>query len=218
MDLFWQDKHRQPEAASLGLVEWTRTIGSDFDHTGDGRVIVYRECCPVELERIRAKGGMSVTPLRSRPAGFREEMALLDEHRPAALVERGVSRLKAIYAAPAIEDVPRLPFRAQRCVLAAKVDPADCYVGDMSFIAGLIPFIGVKSRGLDEFRGAFRKYWDGVIRLEEFLAHYRPEGAGAERRWSANSGTPAAWHRNYYLPEIMVMTPLIGAERLKLVG
>jgi hypothetical protein len=218
MDYFWDDHLCQPAPIGVGLLEWARySLGAGFDDAPAHLATAYRECAPIEIERVRREGGLTSTPTDCRPADFREEMQLLDGFRPKALVERGVSRLGAIYASPALDDVPHLPFRDERHVLALKFDPAEAFVGDMSFIMGLVPFIGIRSRGLDEFRGAYHKYWEGVIGFEDFLTQYAPCGIGSSRRWCRRPEAPTDLPDKFFLPEILVMTKVVPLEHLRLV-
>jgi hypothetical protein len=197
-------------------LNWERVFGAGFGSAPKHWVSVYRESSLDELLRI-AKGGLSVPPPEMRLPEMRDEMDLLDRFRPADLVRRGVSRLEAIYAAPTTE-TPKLPFRKEHIVLELKVDPVDCYVGDMDFITCLIPFIGVRGRsGLEKYRGAFRKYWESVIPFKEFRRSYRCLETADGRQWVLKPGARKPLPRTYFDPEVLVMTHRISQRHIRIV-
>ena len=191
-------------------------LGSGFDAASPAWVSVYRECSLDELAQI-AREGLAPTPPELRPAEVRREMEILDRFRPARVIESGVSRLRAIYAAPTPEDTPRLPFRRDRIILEMTIDPAGSRVGDMNFITGLIPFLGVERGGLERFHGAFRRYWDGILPLSVFLDSYERNGDGQAGRWTVRDNAPVGLPRDFFAPEILVMTPVIDQRHIRIV-
>ncbi len=192
-------------------------LGRDFDAAPAHWVSVFRECSPEELERIAVEG-LKAPPPELRPAEIRREMETLDKFRPAIAERLGISRLRAIYAAPTAADAPSLPFRRERFVLELKVDPAAGYVGDMDFITCLIPFIGAHRFDLEQYSGAFQKYWDNIITLADFLGHYERAASGAVRPWVVRSGARSGLPRNFFAPEILLMTPAVSRHHIRVVG
>jgi hypothetical protein len=196
-------------------LNWEHLFGAGFSDVPKHWVSVYRECSLDELMRI-AREGMTVPPPEMRLPEMRAEMEVLDRFRPAKNAKQGVSRLDAIYAAPTPE-TPRFPFRNEHIVLEMKVDPAECFVGDMDFITCLIPFIGVRRYGLEKFRGAFRKYWESVIPLKDFLSNYSRLETGDGSHWilkkqSSADGLP----KSFFVPEVLVMTPRISQRHIRI--
>ncbi len=196
-------------------IDWSVMLGTGLADVPKHYVSVYRECSLDEIVRI-VREGLSVPPAETRHPDMRAEMELLDRHRPKRLIDKGVSRLGAVYAVPTTE-TPRFPFRNERYVLELKVDPEESFVGDMDFISCLIPFIGANQTGLDRYRGAFQKYWEGVVSLKDFNAHYRridtPEGT----HWMAKSTAPAKLPKTFFTPEVMIMTPIISPRHVRVV-
>lgn len=195
--------------------DWAALLGTGYADLPDHFVPVYRECGLDELVRT-CREGLSVPPSETRHPDMRAEMELLDRHRPKKLVERGVSRLGAIYATPT-DDTPKFPFRRERFVLELMVDPDEAFIGDMDFITALIPFISANQAGLDRYGGAFRKYWDNVISLREFLDHYREVANDHGAYWMAKAKAPKHLPKTIFAPEVMVMTPFISQRYVKIV-
>lgn len=176
-------------------------------------VPVYRECSLEELVRI-VREGLCVPPAETRHPDMRAEMDLLDRYRPQRVIDRGVSRLNAVYASPT-ERTPRFPFRKERYVLEVMVDPEEAFVGDMDFISLLLPFIGANQTGLDRYAAAFRKYWDSVVSLSDFRKHYR-EAQGAENGyWTIKAKAPKKLPRAVFNPEVMIMTPIVSPRHVR---
>lgn len=198
----------------IGL-DWASILGGGFSTAPRSWVSVFREVSLEELVRI-AKEGLSVPPPEMRPAEFRQEMEVLDQFRPPHIVKRGVSRLRAIYAAPTPDDAPQLPFRNERIMLEMKIDPARAYVGDMDFITCLIPFIGAQRYGLDKYHGAFKKYWDSVIPFKDFRRHYLRMDTGIGHQWVCGPGAPGGLPKNFFAPEILVMTPSVSQRHIRI--
>lgn len=188
-------------------------LGADFDAVPPHWATVYRECSPEELERIRLDG-LAAPPPECRPAKFRQEMEMLDRFRPPAVVERGVSRLNAIYAAPTPADVPCLDCRRERVVLAMRIDPAAAGVGDMHFITCLIPFLGAHRFSLDKYQGAFRKYWEGIIGFEDFRRHYERALMG-NGGWRRRADAPTELPERFFSPEILILLPRIDQRHIR---
>ncbi len=199
------------------FLDWNALLGSGFDDAPRRWVSVFRECALDELVRV-ARDGMAVPPPELRPMEIRREMETLDRFRPPAVIRRGISRLGAIYASPTAEDAPRLPFRKERIVLEMKIDPARGWVGDMDFITCLIPFIGAQPQGLERFQGAFRKYWESVIPFETFRRHYDKVRTADGCHWLVKSRAPKGLPRTFFLPEILVMTPVISQRHIRVVS
>ena len=197
--------------------ELQSAFGRDFEAAPAHWVSVFRECSPEELGRAAVEGLVVPEPVM-RPPQIRREMETLDRFRPALAERLGVSRLRAIYAAPTAEDAPSLPFRNERVVLELKVDPAVGFVGDMDFITCLIPFIDVHRTDLERFHGAFQKYWDSIITLTDFLGHYRRIDTGTARQWVVSDGSRPGLPRVYYAPEILLMTPVVSRHHIRVVG
>ncbi len=195
---------------------YAAALGRDFHAAPPHWVSVFRECSPEELERIAAEG-LRVPPPVMRPAEIRREMETLDKFRPPIAERLGISRLRAIYAAPTAADAPSLPFRKERVVLELKVDPAAGYVGDMDFITCLIPFIGAHRFDLEQYSGAFQKYWDNIITLADFLGHYERAASGQVRPWVVRAGARPGLPRNFFAPEILLMTPVISRDHIRVV-
>lgn len=197
-------------------LNWELVFGTGFETAPRGWVSVFRESSLDELLRI-ARDGLGVPPPELRLPEMRDEMELLDRFRPPHLVRQGISRLDAIYATPTTE-TPKLPFRKEHIVLEIKVDPAECYVGDMDFITCLIPFIGVRGRAnLEKYRGAFRRYWETVISLKEFRRSYRRVETDDGEHWMLKSGSRKDLPKTFFEPEVLVMTPRISQRLIRIV-
>lgn len=196
-------------------LDWSAVFGAAFASAPKGHVSVFRESSREELIRI-AREGLSAPPPEIRHPEMRREMELLDRHRPAEFVKRGISRLNAIYAVPT-SDTPRLPFRKEYFILEMKVDPAESYIGDMDFITCLIPFMGAHHASLDKYKGAFTKYWESVITLKAFFRHYTRVETGDGTYWAARPGAPKGLQKTYFAPEIMVMTPVISQRHMRII-
>jgi hypothetical protein len=196
-------------------IDWKTILGSGFDSAPRSWVSVYREASLDELLRI-AKEGLSVPPPEMRQPEMRQEMEVLDQFRPPHIVKRGISRLRAIYAAPSPDDTPELPFRNERIMLEMRIDPADSYVGDMDFITCLIPFIGAQRYGLDKYHGAFKKYWDGVIPLREFRRHYIRMETGLGHQWICKASAAKGLPKNFFAPEILIMSQVISQRHIRI--
>jgi hypothetical protein len=196
-------------------LDWSSALGTEFAAAPSEFVSVFRECSPDEMLRI-VREGLTVPQPEMRHPDTRQEMELLDRYRPAHVTERGVSRLGAIYAVPTPE-TPRLPFRSERFVIEIKVDPAHGFVGDMDFITCLIPFIGVGRNGLEQYRGAFQKYWESIIPLGEFREHYREVETAGGRQWTRKAKAPKRLPRSYFAPEILLMTPRVSQRMIRVV-
>jgi len=198
-------------------IDWSVLLGSAIDSVPDHWVSLYRECSLEELVRI-AREGLAAPLAEMRPSEMRREMEILDRFRPERLVERGVSRLSAIFAAPAPENVPSLSFRSERLILEIKTDPAACFVGDMDFITGLIPFLGAYPADVGRFQGAFSKYWDSVMPLADFFGRYVKVRQGEACHWIAAGGAGEGRPKIFFSPEILIMKPVISQKHLQVVG
>ncbi|MFA6604326.1 MAG: hypothetical protein WCT10_05875 [Patescibacteria group bacterium] len=198
-------------------IDWSVLLGSDIPAAPEHWVSLYRECSLEELARI-AREGLAAPVAELRPSEMRREMEILDRFRPERLVEHGVSRLGAIFAAPSPENVPSLPFRAERMILEIKTDPASCFVGDMDFITGLIPFLGAYPADVGRFQGAFSKYWDSVMPLADFLGHYVKVRQGGSCPWVATAGAGEGRPKVFFSPEILIMKPIISQKHLRVIG
>ena len=196
-------------------IDWGAMLGTGLSDVPPHYVSVYRECSLDELVRI-VREGLSVPPAETRHPDMRAEMELLDRYRPQRVIDRGVSRLGAVYAVPTPE-TPKFPFRKERYVLEIKVAPDEAFVGDMDFITCLIPFIGANQTGLDRYRGAFKKYWESVVSLKEFMAHYRKVETADGDHWMAKVKAPKKLPKTFFAPEIMIMTPIISPRHVRVV-
>jgi hypothetical protein len=198
-----------------GHLNWDSLFGGGWQTAPKEWVSVWRECSPDELVRA-SQQGLAVPAPELRPPEVRQEMELLDSFRPEPVAKRGVSRLHSIFASPAPEDVPFLPHRRERLVVEMLINPAEAFVGDMDFITSLISFMWVNKFGVDQFHGAFRKYWDSIVRLDHFLGSYErietPDGG----HWMARR--PVADHlpKTFFAPEIMITTPVISQRHIRL--
>jgi hypothetical protein len=191
------------------------SLGQDFERTPADWVTVWRECSPEELIVV-TQHGLAVPAPANRPPEYRQEMELLDSFRPSVVSERGISRLRSIYASPSPEDVPCLPHRRERLVVEMRIDPRQAYVGDMDFITGLISFMGANKFGIEQFHGAYRKYWDSVMPLTYFLDRYRREDTADGGHWRACRAVAERLPQTYYAPEVMIMTPLVSQRHIRL--
>ena len=196
-------------------LNWDAVLGAGFTSAPKHFVSVYRESSRDELLRI-GREGLSVPPPEIRHPEMRQEMELLDRHRPKTVVDRGISRLGAIYAVPTPE-TPRLPFRKEYFVLEMKVDPEESFIGDMDFVTCLIPFIGAHRSSLDKYKGAFTKYWDSVISLKDFFKQYRRIETGDGGHWIARPSAPKRFQKTYFAPEVMVMAPIVSHRHIRIV-
>jgi len=196
-------------------LDWNAVFGLGFDSAPADWVTVYRECSMDELARI-AREGLTVPSADMRHPDTRREMELLDRFRPRHIMDKGISRLRAIYAVPTPE-TPGLPFKRERAILEMKVDSRQGFVGDMDFITALIPFIGVRGRGVEQYHGAFRRYWESVIPLSRFYRNYAKvetdDGAHWVRKGRASDRLP----RTFFSPEIMLMTPVISKQHVRII-
>lgn len=195
-------------------LDWNAVFGLAFDTAPEHWVSVYREASVEELVRIASHGIAPPSPDVRHPE-MRQEMELLDRFRPQQVIEKGVSRLRAIYASPT-PDTPKLPFRRERAILELKVDPEAGYVGEMDFITALIPFMSAHGRGLEKYQGAFRRYWDSVIPLTEFTRHYKARRTGDGMQWTRKGGS-SEMPKTFFSPEIMVMAPVISKQHVRIV-
>lgn len=196
-------------------LNWSAALGAGFASAPKRLVSVYREASRDELLRI-AREGLTVMPPEARHPEIRQEMELLDRHRPAHFVKKGVSRIGAIFAVPTSE-TPRLPFRKEYFILEMKIEPGEAYVGDMDFVNCLIPFMGGSVAGLERFRGAFVKYWDSVIPFRSFRRHYRSVDTGDGPHWLLAKGAPRSLPRSFVAPEVLVMSPVVDQRHVRIV-
>lgn len=200
-------------------LDWSVALGAGFASAPKRMVSVFREASRDELLRI-AREGLTVTPAEARHPEIRQEMELLDKHRPAHLVKKGVSRSGAIFAVPTSE-TPRLPFRKEYFILELKIEPTEAYVADMDFVNLLAPFMsgfsGVQGSGLDRYRGAFVKYWDTLISFNDFRKHYRRVETGDGGHWLRARGAPAKLPRSFIAPEVLVTSPVVHQKHVRIV-
>jgi hypothetical protein len=196
-------------------LDWNTVFGLGFESAPEHWVTVYRECSMDELARI-AREGLRVPKIDQRHPDNRQEMELLDRFRPERLIKSGISRLKAIYAVPTLI-TPRFAYRRERAILEMKVDAACGYVGDMDFITALIPFINARGRSVEQYHGAFRRYWDSVIPLEIFYRSYRQTENEDGTHWTRQPGASLRLPHTYFSPEIMLMTPIISKQHVRII-
>ncbi|HCC21885.1 hypothetical protein A2480_02595 [Candidatus Uhrbacteria bacterium RIFOXYC2_FULL_47_19] len=196
-------------------LDWNAVFGLGFESAPRNWTVVYRECSIDELALV-AREGMTVPTAELRHPDHRREMELLDRFRPDHVVEQGVSRIKAIYATPTSE-TPRLPYRRERVILEMKVDPKCGFVGDMDFITALIPFISTPGSSAERYHGAFRRYWESIISFEDFLKHYSKMETDGSVHWVRNSDAPETIPQTFFAPEIMLMTPVISKQHVRIV-
>ncbi|MFH2063491.1 MAG: hypothetical protein ABIJ46_05085 [bacterium] len=196
-------------------LDWNAVFGLGFDSAPEGWSTVYRECSIDELARM-AREGLTVPAAELRHPDNRREMELLDRFRPDRMVEQGISRLRAIYATPSPE-TPRLPYKPERAILEMKVDPACGFVGDMDFISALIPFISAHGDRVEQYYGAFRRYWDGVIPFVDFLRSYSQADSDGTNYWVRQPDAPENLPLTFFSPEIMLMTPVISKQHVRIV-
>ncbi|MFC1639059.1 hypothetical protein ACFL26_02195 [Patescibacteria group bacterium] len=196
-------------------LDWNAVFGLGFDTAPKDWVTVYRECSLDELARV-AREGLTVPSAEMRHPDTRQESEFLDRFRPQHIVKNGISRLKAIYAVPT-PDTPRLHFRRERAVIEMKVDPSAGFVGDMDFVTALIPFLGTRGSGAERYHGAFRRYWESVIPLKSFYRHYGQIETDDGLHWVKRRGAPARLPRSFFSPEIMLMTPVVSKQHLRII-
>jgi hypothetical protein len=199
-------------------LDWNSVLGLGFETAPENWVTVYRECSIDELARV-ARDGLRVPSADRRHPDNRQEMELLDRFRPNHITEKGISRLKAIYAVPT-PMTPRFGYKRERAILEMKVDPADGYVGDMDFITALIPFINVRGRGVEQYHGAFRRYWDSIIPLTVFYRNYQQlnkKDEVSDPYWFKKRGASIRLPKTYFSPEILLMTPIISKQYVRII-
>lgn len=196
-------------------LDWGRLLGSGFTAAPEGWVSVYRECSLEEIVRI-AREGLSAPPPETRPPDFREEIELLDSCRTPKMVKAGISRTRAITAAPSLESARARGGRG-RIALEVKVDPTECFVGDADFIVAMMPTIGVQRYGMEKYRGSFRRYWESIISLADFLKWYRRVETFAGSQWFPRHAAPPKQPGMYFAPEVLVMTPVVSRAHVRIV-
>jgi len=196
-------------------LDWNTVFGLGFESAPKDWVTVYRECSIDELARI-AREGLRVPEADQRHPDNRQEMELLDKFRPKHLEKTGISRLKAIYASPTPE-TPRFAYKRERAILEMKVDANDGYVGDMDFITALIPFINARGRSVEQYHGAFRRYWDSVIPLKMFYQNYGFLETDGGANWVRKRGAPTRLPQSYFSPEILLMSPMISKQHVRII-
>jgi hypothetical protein len=204
-------------AWNSGFLDWDAVLGTGFGLAPAEWVSVWRECSPEELIKA-ARLGLAIPPPEMRPPEVRQEMELLDSFRPPTIIQQGISRLNSIYASPSPHDVPQLPHRRERMVVEMMVDPGEAFVGDMDFITCLIPFISANKHGLERFCGAFRKYWETIIPLGDFLQRYERVEMADGGHWvvrQAKAGDDSL-PKTFFAPEILVRTPVISPRHIRL--
>ncbi|MBU0624838.1 hypothetical protein KKF05_00680 [Patescibacteria group bacterium] len=196
-------------------LDWNAVLGLGFESAPEHWVTVYRECSIDELARV-ARDGLRVPSADLRHPDNRQEMELLDRFRPRHITDKGISRLKAIYAVPT-PLTPRFAYKRERAILAMKVDPIDGYVGDMDFITALIPFINARGRSVEQYHGALRRYWDSVIPLTRFYRNYQHLETDHGSHWVKKRGAAARLPQTYFSPEILLMTPIINKQHVRII-
>jgi len=196
-------------------LDWNTVFGLGFESAPEDWVTVYRECSMDELARV-AREGLRVPEADQRHPDNRQEMELLDKFRPKRLIDSGISRLKAIYAVPTPE-TPRFAYKRERAILEMKVDAVNGYVGDMDFITALIPFINARGSSVEQYHGAFRRYWDSVIPLKLFYRHYKEVQNDDGLHWVRKPGSSLRLPRTYFSPEIMLTVPVINKRHVRII-
>lgn len=200
-------------------LDWSAALGAGFAAAPKRLVSVYREASRDELLRI-TREGLTATPPEARHPEIRQEMELLDRHRPERFVKKGVSRMNAIGAVPTAE-TPRLPFRKEFFILEMKIEPTEAYVGDMDVVNVMIPYMGgfsgATGASLDRYRGAFAKYWESVIPFAAFRKHYRRVETGDGAHWLRSRTAPKALPRSYVSPEVLVTSPVVSQRHVRIV-
>lgn len=196
-------------------IDWGVMLGTGLADVPQHYVSVYRDSSLEEIMRI-VREGLSVPPLETRHPDMRAEMELLDRYRPKRILDKGISRMGAIFTLP----TPHLPERhthRDRYLLEVKVDPNEAYVSDMDFISNLIPFLGMEPASLDRYRGSFTRYWESMVSLTDFKQHYRRIDGEEGSHWLRKSAAPAKLPKAFFSPEVMVMTPIIGQRHVRIV-
>lgn len=195
-------------------VNWDAVFGAGFESAPKDWTTVYREVTVEEMVRI-AKQGLRPHPPELWLPEIHEEMRLLDGYRPREILSKGISRASAIYAAP-VPDMAASNRRGDHVIIEMKVDPAECYVGDVDLVTCLIPFMGVHRYGLQRHPDSFKKYWDGLISLDDFLDHYDRIEAVEGYRWVARSDSSRKLPKSFYVPEVLVMTPVVSQRHIRI--
>ncbi|OIO51972.1 hypothetical protein COY93_03380 [Candidatus Uhrbacteria bacterium CG_4_10_14_0_8_um_filter_58_22] len=196
-------------------LDWNEVFGLGFESAPRDWTVVYRECSIDELAQV-AREGLTVPTAELRHPDNRREMELLDRFRPDHVVERGISRLRAIYAVPTSE-TPRFPYRHDRAILEMKVDPNCGFVGDMDFIDALIPFISAHGSGVERYHSAFRRYWDGIVPFGDFLNNYSKVETDGNVHWIRKPEASGTMPQAFFSPEIMLMTPVVSRQHIRIV-
>src|SRR3989338_1983020 len=80
-------------------LDWNSVLGAGFVDAPRDFISVFRACSLEELMGIMREG-LSAPQPETRHPDIRQEMELLDRYRPSKIIDRGVSRLGAIYATP----------------------------------------------------------------------------------------------------------------------
>lgn len=198
-----------------GRFNWDSLLGRGWQTAPAHWVSVWRDCSSDELVKA-SRQGLSAPRVSLRSLEAREEMALFDSFRPGIVVKQGLSRSKAIFASPHPDDVPYRPHRREPLLVEMLVDPREAYVGDLDCVTSLVSFSGGGTIGLDQFEGAFRKYWKSMVRLDHFLQDYErielPDGG----YWANRRLSSSRYPKTFFSPEVMVLTPVISQRHMRL--
>jgi len=197
------------------FLDWDSMFGAGFREAPKHWKSVYRPCTIEELMRV-AREGLTVPSPNLRPADHRTELETLDRFRPAAVARSGLSRLHTIDASPT-PDISKFPFRRDEVVLEMKVDPSECFVGDIDYIAGIAPFVDARRRRLEKFSGAFRKYWESMIPLRDFCRYYRKIDTADGTHWILSPRAPRGLPESIFLPEVLIMNQRISPRHVRVV-
>lgn len=197
-------------------LEWDLVLGSCFDDAPKGWVSVFRESSVEELMFI-VREGLSVFHEEVRDSGILQEMEMLDRFRPKRIVDRGISRMDAISAIPSAMG-GSMPLSGRRVLLEMKVDPRECFVGDMDYLNYAVPFGGGGRRADGRYRSAFRRYWDSLITLSDFLKHYTKVSMPEGDHWLKVDRAPLRLPDAFFSPEVLIMSPNVSAQHIRIAG
>lgn len=194
---------------------WERIFGTEFDRAPKHFVSVFRECSNSELTQA-AQSGLHAHMADVRLPIFRTEMELLDRFRPPHLLESGVGRSAALFATPQRHSRIFSSF-SDKFVVEMKVDPQDCYVGDMDFINRVTAYIHSHPiRTYENFKHAFEKYWSEVIGLADFKKHFKKVKVGDVDEWQRKAAASNNLPEFIVAPEVLIMTPVVDKKYIKI--
>lgn len=195
-------------------VDWSLVFGMGFDATPKTWTTVYRECEMEDLVRI-AREGLGIPDSDIRYPEVRREFELLDRNRTDRIIDMGVKRMDTIGAMLVPEDIGGWQHR-RSVLLEMKVDPKGCLVCDYDHLDMPTPITATRRMRTERYQAGLRNYWESAIPLSTFLRHYTKVETQDDAHWVVSKRAPARLPRMYFAPEVLVTTPAISAQHVRI--